>query len=284
MRIRLTGTSSTLPDSVRGTSPRRPPRRGRGAASSPRGCARGSARRGRRRAPRRRAARRTAASSPDVDDERVDDLVERQHGAVDLARAHADAAAVDRRVPAAGDDRRAALGDLDPVAVAPDAGVHLEVGLAVALAVGVVPEVQRHRRHRLGDHELADLADQRPALGVPRLDRRAQRARLQLALVDGQDRHAADERRADVGAAARREQPRVRADLLVDPAEALGRERRAGRADGAQRARGRGPRRAPRPPSCTRRCRRRWCRSTSCRRASARSHSTPMSGWPGLPS
>ena len=119
---------------------------------------------------------------------------------------------------AAVDDRRPAVGDLDPVAVAPDAGVHVEVGLAVALAVGVVPEVERHRRHRLGDHELADLADQRPALLVQRLDLRAERARLQLALVDRQRRAAADERRAHVGAAAGREQPRVGADVLVDPA------------------------------------------------------------------
>ena len=156
----------------------------------------------------------------------------REHGAVDLGRAHADAAAVDRRVRAAVDDRGAALGDLDPVAVAPDAGVHVEVALAVALAVGVVPEADRHRRHRLGDHELADLADQRLAVRVPGLDRRAERARLQLALVDRQQRAAADERGADVGAAAGGEQPRVLADVLVDPAEALGRQRRAGRADG----------------------------------------------------
>ena len=189
------------------------------------------------------------------------DLVQRQHRAVDLGRAHADAAAVDRRVRAAADDRRAALGDLDPVAVAPDAGVHVEVGLAVALAVGVVPHVQRHRRHRLGDHQLADLADQWPALGVPRLDRRAERARLQLALVDRQDRHAAHEGRAEVGAAAGREQPRVLADVVVDPAEALRRERRAGRADGPQLRQVAALGGLDVRPSCTRRCRRRWCRS-----------------------
>ena len=42
------------------------------------------------------------ALARDVDDERVDDLVEREHRAVDLAGAHADPAAVDRRVRAAG--------------------------------------------------------------------------------------------------------------------------------------------------------------------------------------
>ena len=134
------------------------------------------------------------------------------------------------------DDRGAAVGDLDPVPVAPDARVGVEVRLAVLGAVLVAPEVDRHRRHRLGQHELADLADVGVAFGVPRFDRRAERARLQLALVHRQLGHAADERRAQVGAAAGGEQPGVLADVLVDPAEALGGERGAGGADGLQRA------------------------------------------------
>ena len=48
--------------------------------------------------------------------------------AVELRRPHADAAAVEGGVAAAVDDRRAARGDRDPVAVPPDAGVVLEVG------------------------------------------------------------------------------------------------------------------------------------------------------------
>ena len=61
-------------------------------------------------------------------------------------------------------------------------------------------------------------------------------ARLQLAAVDRQQRRAADEGGAEVGAAAGREQPGVGAELLVDPVEALGRERGAGRADRLQPA------------------------------------------------
>ena len=80
-------------------------------------------------------------------------------------------------------------------------------------------------------------------VGIEGLHVAAQRARLQLALVDGQQRHAADERRAHVGAAARREQPRVGAELVVDPAKALRRQRRAGRADAAAARRGRARRR-----------------------------------------
>ena len=119
-----------------------------------------------------------------VDGERVDDVVHRQHRAVDLARAHPDPVAVDRRVGAAVDDRRPAVGELDPVAVAPDARERAEVALAVAGAVVVAPQVERHRGQRLGQHQLADLADDRRAVLVERLDLRAERARLQLALVD----------------------------------------------------------------------------------------------------
>ena len=93
MRIRLTGTSSTLPESVRGTSAiwRISSGTWRGEQSS-RMRARIAADELVVELARRRGARRRAACSPSVavarhvDDERVDDLVEREHGAVDLAR------------------------------------------------------------------------------------------------------------------------------------------------------------------------------------------------------
>ena len=75
---------------------------------------------------------------------------------------------------------RLALRDLDPIAVAPDPGVHREVRLAQPLAVRVVPEPERHRRHRLRDDELADRADQRAPVRIEGLHVAAQRARLQL--------------------------------------------------------------------------------------------------------
>jgi len=170
----------------------------------------------------------------DVDDERVQHLGYGKHGAVDLTRAHADAAAVDGRVGAAVDDRRVPRGDLDPVSVPPYARVHVEVGLAIARAVVVAPEEHGHRGQRLGDDELADLVDERSALLVERLHLRTERAPLQLTLVDRQRRHAADEGCADVGTAARREEPRVPADVVVDPAEPLGGKRRPGRPDAPQ--------------------------------------------------
>ena len=56
------------------------------------------------------------------------------------------------------------------------ARIHREVALAQALAVRVLsPEEQRHRGHRLGEHELAHLVHEAAALLVPRLHRAAER-------------------------------------------------------------------------------------------------------------
>ncbi len=156
-----------------------------------------------------------------VDHQCVDDLLHREHGAVDLARSHPHPAAVDGRIRAPVDDRRAARGDLDPVAVAPHAREGVEVALAQAPALGIVPQVQRHGGHGLGDDQLADLVDHAVALLVPGLDRAAQRTGLDLPAVDRQQRHAAHEGRAHVGAPAGGEEPRVRAQFPVDPVEAL---------------------------------------------------------------
>ena len=205
-------------------------------------------------------------------------------GAVDLAGPHPDALAVDGGVGAAIDDGGAARGDLDPVAVAPDPGVTLEVARPVARAVVVAPQEEGHRRHRLGDHELADLVDDRVAVLVERLDPGAERPALELAAVHRQQRDAADEGRADVGAAAGREEPGVAPDVLVDPLEALRRERRAGGADGAEAAQVAPRAGARRRPSCTRRCSWRSVPKHVMPARSARSQRTPMSGWPGLPS
>ena len=61
-----------------------------------------------------------------------------------------------------------------------------------------------------------------------------ERARLELAAVHRQRRHSAYERAADIGAAAGREEPDVAAQLVVDPLEPLGAERRAGASDRLQ--------------------------------------------------
>src|SRR4029079_7173654 len=80
-----------------------------------------------------------AAWQFEADDQAVDDLGESLDDAVQLARPEPDPLAVERRVRTTFDDRAPPLRDADPVPVAPDARVHLEVALAVARPIGVVP-------------------------------------------------------------------------------------------------------------------------------------------------
>ena len=190
-RIRLTGASSFLPVSVRGIAGTDTIVSGtwRGE-SSPRSAlairsrnASSSIDAGRRHDEQQQLAG-AAAGVLEVHDERVDDLGDVLDHRVELAGAQPHAAAVQGGVGAPGEDAAAALGELDPVALAPHPGVEVEVRGAVARAVRVAPERDRHRGHRRGDHQLAELADRRfVALGVERVRVDAQARPGDLALV-----------------------------------------------------------------------------------------------------
>ena len=129
---------------------------------------------------------------------------------IELARPEADSAAVQRGVRAPGDDAAAVVEELHPVALAPDAREVLEVGRPIARSVGVVPEPDRHRRHRLGDDELAELADDGVAVRVVGGGRDAEAASGDGAGPHGQQRVALDDAGADVGATAPVDQQRCR--------------------------------------------------------------------------
>ena len=163
--MRFTGTSSFLPDSVRGTA---------GTARIASGTCRGdssvrSAAHDARRAGRRRASAPGASATNsselahrlvgvvalEVHDEAVGDLGQTLDDRVEVAGAEAHATAVERGVGATGDHARAVVGERDPVAVAPHARVVVEVRVRAASRRRVAPEPDRHRRHRLGDDELA---------------------------------------------------------------------------------------------------------------------------------
>ena len=90
----------------------------------------------------------------------------------------------------------------DEIPMTPDAGIHVEIALAVALILRVVPEFHRHGRHRLGDDEFPHHIDDLAPLLVESEACTSQRTRLDLAGVYRQYRHPADESRAAVGAAA----------------------------------------------------------------------------------
>ena len=164
----------------------------------------------------------------DVDDEAFENLVHPLHHRVDLAGAEADAAAVQGRVGAPRDHAAAALGEHDPVTVAPDAGEELEVGGAISRTVVVSPEADRHRGHRGANHELAELADHGPGVLVEGGDVDREAATGDLAPVDGLERAPLHHPGADVGSAAAHVEEDVGAELLVDPVESLRRQRRAG--------------------------------------------------------
>ncbi|CAM5328525.1 hypothetical protein SCHAM137S_02116 [Streptomyces chartreusis] len=111
-------------------------------------------------------------------------------------------------------------------------GVGGEVGVVLPAAVGVVPEVQRHRRHGAGDNQLAHATGDRPALGVVGGQRPAQIRRGQLARPDGDGGRSAREAGDDVGAAADGGELDVLADVLGDPGVGRGGQGGAGAADG----------------------------------------------------
>src|SRR5207302_8976181 len=101
----------------------------------------------------------TALAVFQVHHDGIHDLGQPFHDRVELGRAQPDAAPVEGGIGAAGDDAAAALGDGDPVAVPPDARVHIEIGLPVTLAGLVAPEADRHARHRRGDDQLTEPPD-----------------------------------------------------------------------------------------------------------------------------
>ena len=173
----------------------------------------------------------------EVDDDAVGDLVEPLDDGVEVARPEPDAAAVEGGVRPPADLARPVVEERDPVAVAPDTRERGVVGRPEPLAGRVAPQRDRHRRHRRRDHELPGLAGFAAlAGGVERLDVASEHARGDLAGAHGFGGRRADERRADVGASAHRPGLDLPADGVDQPLEPLRRQRRPGRAEVAQTA------------------------------------------------
>jgi hypothetical protein len=169
-----------------------------------------------------------------ANDEALLDFVELFDLAVDLGRADAHAAGVQGRVRAAADNDAVMLGELDIIAVAPDVGELLEIGGAILLVVGIVPEADGHGGKGRGADQLALLAPERLAIVVPHFDLEAEAARLDLAAPNGADGIAEHEAGDNVGATGDRRETHVLLDGAVDVVEAFGHQRRTGRGDGAQ--------------------------------------------------
>ncbi len=124
--------------------------------------------------------------------------------------------------------------DLDPIAVAPDAGEFLEVAGAKALVAGIVPEEKRHGGERRGEDEFTDGAERCLLLFIPRFDFCAETEALEFAGVDGLVGIREDEGAANVGAAADGAELDVAFHFVVDPVKAFRGQGRAGGTDAAQ--------------------------------------------------
>ena len=153
---------------------------------------------------------------------------------VNLRRADAHAAGIERGVGAAVDDDAAMRGPFGEVAMRPDAGKPLEIGAPVLRAIRIVPEHDRHGREGHGADELALLAPDRAARLVEHIDRHAEARPLDLAAPDGLRRYAEHEAGDDVGAAGNRGEVDIRLDRLVDEIEILRRQRRTRRGHHSQ--------------------------------------------------
>src|SRR5579884_3568027 len=129
------------------------------------------------------------------------------HHAIDLAAAHTNALAVDCRVRAAINHSAASGCNLYPVAMPPDSGEHLKVALAIAFALGIVPEVERHRRHRLGDDQFPHLIDQRLAVIIESLNLCSKCAALKFTGMNRQQHRTAHEAGAYIRSATKRGDP-----------------------------------------------------------------------------
>src|SRR6516162_9806637 len=105
-----------------------------------------------------------------ANDDRLLHLLELLDLAVDLGRADAHPAWVQRGVRPPVDDHAAMLGPLGEVAVMPDVGEAREVGGAILLLVRVIPKPHGHRGERALADELALASSHRRAALVNDVD------------------------------------------------------------------------------------------------------------------
>src|SRR5262245_51821840 len=98
----------------------------------------------------------------------------------------------------------------------PHTGIALEIGRAVPLTVGIVPEPDRHAGKCRGADELAFPLAHASALVIEDLDAHAEPATLNLAAINRQQWIAERETRNDVGAARDRGELHTTLDRPVD--------------------------------------------------------------------
>ena len=144
--------------------------------------------------------------------------------AVDLGRADAHAARIQRRVGPAVDHETAVGRACRAVTLVPTAGEALVVRRPVAAAVGVVHEAEWLRRERPVDDELALLLDDRIPVVVDDIGGDTERRALDHAGTHRLGRVTGDETSAQIGTARDRGEVDVGGHRLVHPREPVGRQ------------------------------------------------------------
>src|SRR5581483_6954359 len=114
------------------------------------------------------------------------------------------------------------------IAVAPDVRIFFEVSPPVLAAVRVVPEPERHRRERLGAHELTFLSAHGFPFIVVYLDLHAETPALNLAAPHREERIAEHEAGNQIGAPGDGGETDVALHAAIDVVESFRRERAAG--------------------------------------------------------
>src|SRR6185437_4716271 len=164
----------------------------------------------------------------EIDDQTIENLGQVFNHTIDLARSHTDTHTIDGGVGAPVNDDSAGWGDLHPVAMPPDARKRLEIALTVTLVVGIVPEVDWHGWHRLGDNQFAYFILDGLARLIEGINSATQAATLNFSRAHRQNWASGDEPRADICSAADRGQPDIGLYMLIDPLKSINREWRAG--------------------------------------------------------
>src|SRR5208337_1380994 len=87
-----------------------------------------------------------------IDHQRFNDLRYFFYHAVELGGSHADTTTIQGRVGAPIDHALPVAGrDLDPIAMPPDTGIMLEIARPHPASIRIIPETNRHARHRRGE-------------------------------------------------------------------------------------------------------------------------------------
>ena len=156
-----------------------------------------------------------------ADGDRLCDLGKVLDDAVDLGGADPHAGRVQRGVASAVDHDAAVGRPGGEVAMRPHPGEALEVGGAVATAIGVPPEPERHRGERAGADELSTAGRERCSVVVVHVDRHPEDGRLDLAGPYRPGGVAGDEAAAQVRPPGDRRQVHIGLQSVVDVVEAL---------------------------------------------------------------